>query len=29
MSGMLEGDPQEALRGFQEVVSMEEEKGEW
>lgn len=27
--GMLEGDPQEALRGFQEVVSMEDEKGEW
>ncbi|EIE26723.1 PCI-domain-containing protein [Coccomyxa subellipsoidea C-169] len=27
--GMLEGDPQEALKGFQEVVSMEEDKGEW
>ncbi|BDA40631.1 COP9 signalosome complex subunit 2 [Coccomyxa sp. Obi] len=27
--GMLEGDPQEALRGFQEVVSMEGDKGEW
>jgi len=26
---MLEGDPQEALKGFQEVVSMEEDKGEW
>lgn len=28
-SGMLEGDPQEALKGFQDVVSMEAEKGEW
>ncbi|KAK9916582.1 hypothetical protein WJX75_004481 [Coccomyxa subellipsoidea] len=27
--GMLEGDPEEALKGFQEVVSMEPDKGEW
>jgi hypothetical protein len=26
---MLEGEPEEALRGFQEVVCMEGEKGEW
>jgi len=28
--GLIEGDdPKEALKGFQEVVSMEAEKGEW
>jgi len=29
-TGLIEGDdPKEALKGFQEVVSMEAEKGEW
>ena len=30
-AGLLEGadDPQEALKGFQEVVKMEEGQGEW
>lgn len=29
-AGMLEGDdPQEALDGFRQVVTMEQEKGEW
>lgn len=27
--GLLEGEPQEALNGFQEVISMEGEHGEW
>ena len=28
-TGLLEGEPQEALKGFQEVISMEGEQGEW
>ena len=28
-AGLLEGEPQEALKGFQEVISMEGEQGEW
>jgi len=29
-TGLIESDdPKEALKGFQEVVSMEAEKGEW
>ncbi|CAK0735525.1 COP9/signalosome complex subunit Csn2 [Coccomyxa viridis] len=27
--GLLEGEPQEALKGFKEVISMEGERGEW
>ena len=28
-TGALEGEPEEALKGFQEVISMEGEQGEW
>ena len=28
-AGLLEGEPQEALKGFKEVISMEGERGEW
>jgi COP9 signalosome complex subunit 2 len=29
-AGMLEGeDPQEALDGFKQVLTMEQDKGEW
>ena len=28
-AGALEGEPEEALKGFQEVISMEGEQGEW